>query len=32
MGLNITGDPKTDAVLDDPFALLTAMLLDQQGC
>jgi len=31
MGLNITGDPKADAVLDEhPFALLTGMLLDQQ--
>lgn len=30
MGFNITGDPKADAVLDDPFALLLAMLLDQQ--
>ncbi len=30
MGFNITGDPAADAVLDDPFALLTAMLLDQQ--
>ena len=30
MGFNITGDPQADAVLDDPFALLTAMLLDQQ--
>lgn len=30
MGFNITGDPQADAVLDDPFGLLTAMLLDQQ--
>ena len=30
MALNITGDPESDAVLDDPFALLTGMLLDQQ--
>lgn len=30
MGLTITGDPAADAVLDDPFALLVAMLLDQQ--
>jgi uncharacterized HhH-GPD family protein len=30
MGLHITGDPEADAVLDDPFALLIAMLLDQQ--
>lgn len=30
MGFNITGDPAADAVLDDPFALLVAMLLDQQ--
>jgi uncharacterized HhH-GPD family protein len=30
MGFNITGDPKADAVLDDPFALLAGMLLDQQ--
>lgn len=31
MGFNITGDPQADELLDrDPFALLTAMLLDQQ--
>jgi uncharacterized HhH-GPD family protein len=30
MAFNITGDPAADAVLDDPFALLLAMLLDQQ--
>lgn len=31
MGFNITGDPAADRVLDEsPFALLTAMLLDQQ--
>jgi uncharacterized HhH-GPD family protein len=30
MALNITGDPKADAVLDDPFALLAGMMLDQQ--
>lgn len=30
MGFHITGDPQADAVLDDPFALLLAMLLDQQ--
>jgi len=31
MGLNITGDPAADNVLsNDPFALLTGMLLDQQ--
>lgn len=30
MALHITGDAAADAVLDDPFALLTAMLLDQQ--
>ena len=30
MGLRITGDPAADAVLDDPFALLAGMLLDQQ--
>jgi uncharacterized HhH-GPD family protein len=31
MGFNISGDPKADALLDtNPFALLTAMLLDQQ--
>ena len=31
MGLNITGDPRADAVLDgSPFALLLGMLLDQQ--
>ncbi len=31
MGLHITGDPAADALLDrDPFALLVAMLLDQQ--
>lgn len=30
MGFHITGDPQADAVLDDPFALLVAMLLDQQ--
>jgi len=29
--LNLTGDPKADQLLeDDPFALLVAMLLDQQ--
>ena len=30
MAIHITGDPAADAVLDDPFALLTGMLLDQQ--
>ena len=31
MGLQITGDPAADKVLDDsPFALLAAMMLDQQ--
>jgi len=31
MGFNITGDPAADKLLDEsPFALLTAMLLDQQ--
>jgi uncharacterized HhH-GPD family protein len=31
MGIHITGDPAADALLDDnPFALLVAMLLDQQ--
>jgi uncharacterized HhH-GPD family protein len=31
MGFNITGDSRADALLDEnPFALLTAMLLDQQ--
>ena len=31
MGFNITGNPAADALLDrDPFALLVAMLLDQQ--
>ena len=31
MRLHITGDPKADALLErDPFALLVAMLLDQQ--
>ncbi|WP_067441807.1 HhH-GPD-type base excision DNA repair protein [Nocardioides jensenii] len=31
MAINITGDPAADKVLtDDPFALLTGMLLDQQ--
>jgi uncharacterized HhH-GPD family protein len=31
MGLNITGDPKADALLErDPFSLVAAMLLDQQ--
>lgn len=31
MGFNITGDPAADAVLDEsPFALLAAMMLDQQ--
>jgi uncharacterized HhH-GPD family protein len=31
MGFNITGDPRADALLDEnAFALLTAMLLDQQ--
>lgn len=30
MGLTITGDPQADAILDDPFALLVGMLLDQQ--
>jgi uncharacterized HhH-GPD family protein len=31
MGFNITGDAAADALLDrDPFALLVAMLLDQQ--
>ena len=29
--LNLTGDPEADQLLEDsPFALLTAMLLDQQ--
>jgi uncharacterized HhH-GPD family protein len=31
MALNITGDPRADAVLDEnPFALLAGMMLDQQ--
>jgi uncharacterized HhH-GPD family protein len=31
MGLHITGEPKSDAVLDTyPFALLAGMMLDQQ--
>jgi uncharacterized HhH-GPD family protein len=30
MAIHITGDAAADAVLDDPFALLTGMLLDQQ--
>lgn len=30
MAFKITGDPAADALLDDPFALLCAMLLDQQ--
>ncbi|GAB3173728.1 hypothetical protein GCM10027059_45280 [Myceligenerans halotolerans] len=31
MGLWITGDPETDELLsDDPFALLTGMLLDHR--
>ena len=31
MGLHITGDPRSDAVLDEyPFAVLTGMMLDQQ--
>lgn len=31
MGFNITGDPAADKVLDEsPFALLAAMMLDQQ--
>ena len=31
MGLNITGDPAADRVLDEsPFALLAGMMLDQQ--
>lgn len=31
MGLHITGDPDSDAVLDEhPFALLAGMMLDQQ--
>jgi uncharacterized HhH-GPD family protein len=30
MAIHITGDSAADAVLDDPFALLTGMLLDQQ--
>ena len=31
MGFHITGDPKSDAVLDKyPFAILTGMMLDQQ--
>jgi uncharacterized HhH-GPD family protein len=31
MGFNFTGDPEADALLDtNPFALLMAMLLDQQ--
>jgi uncharacterized HhH-GPD family protein len=31
MGLQITGDPTSDAVLEgDPFALLVGMMLDQQ--
>ena len=30
MAIHITGDPAADAVLDDPFALLLGMLLDQQ--
>ncbi|HMU35463.1 MAG TPA: HhH-GPD-type base excision DNA repair protein [Marmoricola sp.] len=30
MAIQITGDPAADAVLEDPFALLIGMLLDQQ--
>ncbi|MBA3780905.1 MAG: hypothetical protein H0X12_03515 [Nocardioides sp.] len=31
MSFHITGDPAADAVLDEsPFALLAAMMLDQQ--
>src|SRR5918999_4847606 len=31
MALHITGDPAADQILtDDPFALLTGMMLDQQ--
>ena len=31
MGFHITGDPKSDAVLDEhPFAILAGMMLDQQ--
>jgi uncharacterized HhH-GPD family protein len=30
MAIHITGDPKADEVLADPFALLVGMLLDQQ--
>jgi hypothetical protein len=31
MAINITGDPRADAVLADPFALLMGMLLDQRS-
>lgn len=30
MAFKITGDPAADALLEDPFALVSAMLLDQQ--
>ncbi|GAB2878586.1 hypothetical protein GCM10027026_31710 [Myroides odoratimimus subsp. xuanwuensis] len=31
MGFHITGEPESDAVLDDhPFAILAGMMLDQQ--
>lgn len=30
VAIKITGDPAADAVLEDPFALLIGMLLDQQ--
>ena len=31
MGFHITGDPESDAVLDQyPFAILTGMMLDQR--
>ncbi|MCB8993679.1 MAG: Fe-S cluster assembly protein HesB [Nocardioidaceae bacterium] len=30
VAIQITGDPAADAVLEDPFALLIGMLLDQQ--
>ena len=30
MAVAITGDPAADAVLEDPFALVIGMMLDQQ--
>ena len=30
MAFQITGDPAADRVLEDPFALVLGMLLDQQ--